>query len=202
MKLYNGPAGNPRRVRLFIAEKNITVPRVEIDITAGETREAAFLKKNSLGELPILELDDGTIITESVAICRYLEELYPDTNLFGANTLERAQIEMWNRRIEFHIFEPLSNIVRHEFPYFADKMEQLESFALSQRKLILKNWSWLNEELSDGREFIAGDKFSIADVTGMAALMAAEWLKTPPSDSDEHVNAWGSRMKRRDSWEA
>lgn len=202
MKFYNGAAGNPRRVRIFIAEKGIDIEQINIDIGKGETRTEEFLAKNSLGELPILELDDGTIITESGAICRYLEEAYPDKPLLGSNSAERANIEMWDRRIEFQLFLKLSNIVQHENEYFADKVEQIPEFAQSQRRFVAQKWSWLNQEMSDGRAYIAGNTFSIADISAMGVLMASEWLKVAPTETDTYIHEWGKRVKARESWNA
>jgi len=202
MKFYNASAGNPRRVRIFLVEKGIEIPTVTVDFSKKENYTEAFLKRNSLGEVPILELDDGTAITESTAICRYLESLYPATPLFGTTDVEKAQIEMWDRRIEFHLFAVLSNIVRHEVDFFADKMEQLPDYAATQRRLIHKKWAWLDAEMADERPFIAGDTFSIADITAMAVLSGSEWLKVVPAPNLRHLNKWADAMRKRESWSA
>ncbi len=202
MKFYNAGAGNPRRVRIFIAEKGLNIPRVDIDFSKKDNQTSEFLKLNSLGEVPILELDDGTAISESTAICRYLESQHPDPALFGTNNKEIAHIEMWDRRIEFHIFAVMSNIVRHEVEFFADKVEQVPEYAATQRRYIHKKWAWLNSEMADGRPYIAGNSFSVADITAMAALMASDWLKVGPKPELEHVSRWSEVVRNRDSWSA
>lgn len=202
MKFYNSVGGNPRRVRMFLVEKGIEIEEVLVDLAGGETNSEAYLKLNSRGEVPLLELDNGQVIAESTAICRYLEAHYPTPVLFGTTPEEKAHIEMWDRRMEFHIFGILSMIVRHQEPFFKDKVEQIPELPDNFRRLIGKNWSWLNSEMADGRPFIAGDTFSIADITAMTAMRNAGWLKALPSDEDEHVNNWVERVKTRDSWDA
>ena len=114
MKLYDLPASpNARRVRIFIAEKGLDIPTQAVDMTKGENQQADFLAKNSLGKMPVLELNDGTCITESAAICRYLEEIHPEPPLLGRDTLERTKVEMWNRRIEIEILMPLMQVFVH-----------------------------------------------------------------------------------------
>ena len=202
MKFYNASAGNPRRVRIFIAEKGLDIPRVDIDFSNKDNQTPDFLKLNSLGEVPILELDDGTAISESTAICRYLEALYPEPALFGITPAEKAHIEMWDRRMEFHIFAVMSNIVRHENAFFADKIEQVAEYAETQRRYIHKKWAWLDSEMADGRPFIAGDTFSIADITAMAALMASDWLKVSPKPELKNLSRWSETVRGRESWSA
>ena len=122
MKLYDLKAGmNPRRVRIFLAEKGVTIPRVEVDMAGGENRRAPFLTINPMGTMPVLELDDGTHLSESMAICRYIEELHPQPNLFGATPLERAQVEMWNRRMELEIMRPAQDVFLHLSPFWVGK---------------------------------------------------------------------------------
>ena len=200
MKLYDAMTPNSLRVHVFLAEKGIDVDREKIDVLGGETRTPDFLAINSLGELPVLETDDGHILTESVAISRYLEELYPKPPLMGESAYDQARIEMWNRRMEQQIFGPIGNVGRHTLPFFADKVEQLADFAKSQTRLFDSNWAWLDRELSDGRPFVAGDAFSIADITGMAALFVCDILqKTLPGDAN-FANRWARTMKARESF--
>jgi len=200
MKLYNGMSPNGARVKIFLAEKGIEVPTVEISVMEGETRTAEFIKINSLGQVPVLELDDGTILTESVAICRYLESLHPTPNLFGESPKEQGQIEMWNRRMERHIMDTVGNVGMHEMPLFADQIEQMPEYAKSLRRRFPEKLSWLDSEMSDGRNFVAGDTFSVADITGMAALMICHFIEeTIPSDVT-YVKKWEDRMVSRPSW--
>ena len=117
MKLYNSNlAPNPRRVRIFLAEKGVTAPTVDVDLARLEQKSQAFSALNPFQGVPALELDDGTIIAESVAICRYIEELHPDPPLFGVGALERAMVEMWQRRLELHLFFPIAQAFRHSHP--------------------------------------------------------------------------------------
>jgi len=200
MKLYDAGGPNPRRVRIFLAEKGLEVPTVRVDLPKGESRTPAFREINSLGETPVPELDDGRRLCESVAICRFLEELHPDPPLFGSDAFERAYIEMWSRRMELQLLERLSNVARHTFEFFADKYDQNPDFAASERRAVAERWAWLDGELSDGRAYIAGDAFTVADITGMAALTIVDFFDAPIPDNLAHVKAWDSAMRERHSW--
>ncbi len=189
MKLYDAMTPNSLRVNVFLAEKGIEVEREMIDVLQGGTRTPAFLAINSLGELPVLELDDGRILTESVAICRYFEVLHPKPSLLGEDAVEAAMVEMWNRRIEFHIFGPIGDMGRDSLAFFADKLEQIPAYAESQKRLFAENWAWLDRKLSDCRPFIAGESFTIADIT-----------ETQPPGGCTHANRWAERMRSRDSF--
>ena len=144
MKLYDAMTPNSLRVKVFLAEKGVDVPRQKIDVMGGGTRTPEFLALNSLGELPVLELDDGRILTESVAICRYFEELHPDPSLMGKSAYAQAHIEMWNRRAEQQLFGPVGAMARHTFAFFADKLEQIPEYAATQDRLFDKNWAWFD----------------------------------------------------------
>lgn len=202
MIFYNAAAPNPRRVRIFLAEKGLELPREDLDIPAGETRTPAFLEKNALGEVPVLELDDGTFITESVAICRYLEALHPEPPLFGRDPVEQAMVEMWNRRFELEIMTPFGQIARHSFEFFKDRVEQIPAYAESQRRLAARRLAWLDGELADGRPYLAGKNFSVADITGMAASMLAGFVKFEIPETLTHVRRWNDRLRSRPSWSA
>jgi len=141
-------------IRIY-ARKNIDIPIEMLDVMKGETRLSEHVARNSLGEIPVLELDDGTYLSESIAICRYLESLYPETPLMGQTPLEVAKIEMWNRRMEQQIMGPHGQLGLHIIPIFADKIEQISAYAETQRRLIDKNWAWLDSELADGRMLLA-----------------------------------------------
>lgn len=201
MKLYTAHAPNPLRVNAFIHEKGIEIPTIRVDIMAGETREAEHLARNSLGELPVLELDDGTFISESIAICRYLEALYPDPSLFGTTPKDQAIIEMWTRRIELLIMESAGNIGRHLIPIFADKYEQMPEFAETQKRALMKYWAWLDVELSDGRTYIALDQYSVADITAMAALFVMGFMEMEIPANLSHVKRWEAAVRAKPVWE-
>lgn len=202
MQLYNGGAPGPRRVRIFMAEKGIDLPRKDLELQNNEARTPEFLEKNSLGAVPVLELDDGTVITESVAICRYLEEQHPAPALFGADALERAKVEMWNRRMELEVFNTLASVVQHSLDFFKDRLIQVPAYAEAQRETAARKFEWLDGELSDGRPYVAGEIFSVADITGMAALGIAGFIEIPIPEACTHVHRWADRMRSRPSWDA
>ncbi len=201
MKLYDAQAGNAKRVRIFISEKGIEIPREVIEL-GKDTRTPEFRRLNSLGEVPVLELDDGQIITESMAICRYLDLAYPETPLMGRDAAEQGHIEMWSLRIYSQIFMTIGLMVRHQLPLFAEVLEQVPEFAEAQRKMMPEKWNWLNEEMADGRQFIAGDTFSFADVQGMTALTITDIFDLSAPDDCKHVAKWATAMRERPSWTA
>lgn len=200
MRLHNGLSPNGARVTVFLAEKGIDIPTVNVSVIDGETRTPEFRAINSLGQVPVLELEDGSYLTESVAICRYLEALHPEPCLFGKSPIEQARIEMWNRRIERHIFDTVGNVGMHEMPLFADQIEQMPEYAASLRRRFPEKLKWLDGELADGRAFIAGDAFSVADITGIAALMVCHFIEETIPETFEHVKAWEAKMRGRASW--
>jgi glutathione S-transferase len=167
-----------------------------------EHRTPEFLKLNSLGQIPVLVIGDGTVITESVAICRYLEELYPSPALFGTGAVERAKVEMWNRRIEIEIFGTIGNVALHSDAFFKDRLVQFPAFAETQRKAVPKKWAWLDREIADGRPFLAGDNFSVADITGgVASWLGGVFGMETPAELP-NVRRWNERVKARPSWNA
>ena len=172
MKLYDSKsAPNPRRVRIFIAEKGLDVPTVQVDLNGKENRTTAFLDMNPLGGVPVLELDDGTCISESVAICRYFEAIQPDPPLMGTDAKDRAIVEMWQRRMELEIFQPIANVFVHTHEWFKGRRPQVPEYGEACRKHALARMKWLDEELAR-RPYIAGDRFTIADIT---ALVGVDW---------------------------
>lgn len=200
MKLYDATTPNTLRVNAFLAEKGIDLPREKIDVLGGGTRTPEFLAVNSRGEVPVLECDDGTRIAESVAICRYIEAQYPNPTLFGETARQQALIDMWNRRIELHLMDAVGNMAQHSFPFFADKVEQSAGYAATQWRRFEKVWAWLDGELSDGRTWLVEDTFSIADITGMAALFICDIAeKTTPRDA-RHARRWEDALRARPSF--
>ncbi len=171
MKLYDGGrAPNPRRTRIFLAEKDITVPTEQVDLGAMAHMSAAYAAINPLKRLPALVLDDGTVITESIAICRYFEALKPDPPLFGRGALELARIEMWNRRLELHLLFPVSHVFRNSHPAMKEmEVPQVPAWAEANKPRIQEFIAVLDDELKD-RPFVAGDAFSVADITGLVAV--------------------------------
>jgi glutathione S-transferase len=169
-KLYNhAVAPNPRRVRIFAAEKGIELSLEEVDILAGQSRTPEFLAKNSSGGVPVLELDDGSYLSESVAICRYLEGLYPEPNLLGRDLREQAEIERWNRRMELELFAAIGRTIQNTSPIFQGRFKQFPDYGEAQRALVYQRLERVDRELN-GQQFVAGDRFSIADITALVAI--------------------------------
>ena len=200
MKLYNSamPAPNPRRVRIFAAEKGIDLPLEEVALAKREHKSDAFREKNSLGQTPVLELDDGTAIAESVSICRYLEELHPANPLFGRNAVERAQVDMWLRRVEFVLMGPVGNYWRHAHPYTAKVVKQFPEFGESNREATAAAMRWFDREL-EGRDFILGDYFSAADIMALCVVDFAKFAGLDMPEDTPHLHAWHKRVSSRPS---
>src|SRR5947209_10787647 len=171
MKLYDGGrAPNPRRTRIFLAEKGITLPTEQVDLGAMAHMSAAYAAINPLKRLPALVLDDGTVITESIAICRYFEALKPDPPLFGRDALELARIEMWNRRLELHLLFPVAHVFRNTHPAMKQlEVPQVPAWAEANKPRIAEFLHILDGELGN-RPFVAGDRFTVADITGFIAV--------------------------------
>ena len=170
MKLYShSVAPNPRRVRIFAAEKGIDLTLEEVDILAGQSRKPEFLAKNSSGGVPVLELDNGSYLSESVAICRYLEGLQPEPNLLGRDVREEAEIERWNRRMELELFAAIGRTVQNISPIFQGRFKQFPEYGEAQRALAYLRLERMDRELN-GHKFIAGDRFTIADITALVAI--------------------------------
>jgi glutathione S-transferase len=200
MKLFDGGrAPNPRRVRVFLAEKGITVPQVAIDMGALEHRQQAVSSRNPLQRLPVLELDDGTVITESVAICRYFEELHPEPALFGNGALGKAQVEMWQRRMELNLLSSVAQAFRHIHPAMKEwEIPQIPEWGEANKPKAVEFLKILDRELAS-REFAAGDSYSIADITGLIAIdfMKPARIKVP--EECTNVLRWHQAISRRTS---
>src|SRR6476620_4634193 len=184
MKLYDGGrAPNPRRVRIFLAEKGLSVPLEPVDLGQLQHKSSAYAAINPLQRVPALELDDGTVLTESIAICRYFEELQPEPALFGKGALGKAQVEMWNRRMELNLFWLVSQVFRHTHPAMVEmEKPQVADWAEACKPRILDFLGLLDRELQ-GRRFVAGDSFSVADITGLVAVDLMKPAKlTVPED--------------------
>jgi len=165
MKIYEfKDFPNPRRVRIFLAEKGIEVPTVSVDIVKAENRQLAFLAKSPLGGVPVLELDDGTTLSEATAICRYFEEVQPDPPLMGTDARARAIVEMWLRRVEVEVAFPIMQTFRNTHDFFKGRIPQVAEWGTVCRKQALEQLAWLDGEMAD-RPFVAGDRYTIADIT-------------------------------------
>ena len=170
MKLYEyTQAPNPRRVRVFLAEKGIKVPYEQVDIATGKNRAPEFLKINPMGGLPVLELDDGTHLAESVAICRYFEALHPEPHLMGIDAKDAAIVEMWNRRMELEILGMTAGAFRNTTAFFKGKIPQSAEYGAICKNAAIKRLEWLDTVLAD-RPYIAGERFTISDITAMIGI--------------------------------
>lgn len=200
MKLYDGGrAPNPRRVRIFLAEKSVSVPLVPVDMGAMEHRGGEVASRNPLRRLPVLELDDGTVLCESVAICRYFEEVQPEPALFGRGPLGRAKVEMWQRRVEFNLFLPVSQAFRHIHPAMKEwEVPQVPEWGEANKPKALDFLVLLDAELAL-REFAAGDDFSIADITGLVALDFMKPARITIPDDLTNVIRWHRALAARPS---
>ena len=197
MKLYDLKAGmNPRRVRIFLAEKGIEIPITPIDMMKGENQTPEFLKLNPLGTLPVLELDDGTILTESVAICRYFEFSKREPNLFGYEGLEQARVEMWNRRLELELMLPLSEQFRHLSPFWKDRLTQIPEYGQAQRTRLGQVMEWLDRELAT-RPYMAGERYTIADITAQCAFVLGKNTGAPILEGLHNLKRWWDLVSAR-----
>ena len=202
MKLYDNPRGqNPKRVRMFLAEKGVEIPLVNVDLMNYEQLSDDYLQVNSLGRVPVLELDDGTRLTESIGICRYLETIYPEPNLFGTDPVEVAEIEMWTRRLELEVNMHVTNMMRHSSPFFAKTMVQVPEMVEASKKMLGRRLAWLDDELGD-REFIAGDRYTMADIVGWAGLLMIPILKYDVDPSLTNYLRWIETISTRPNADA
>lgn len=201
MKFYNSIGPNPRVVKMFMQEKGITVPFVEVDLMAGENRKEPYVAKNPGGQLPALELDDGTVLTEITNICEYLEEKNPDTTpLFGTTPEERAETRMWTRRVDLGICEPLANGFRFSegLPLFKDRMLTRPEAAEGLKAMAQDKLQWL-DKLMAGKEYIAGKRMTYADIHLFVFLDFGAAVGQPLNPALKNIGAWFERMKARPS---
>jgi glutathione S-transferase len=200
MKFYNSDmAPSPRRVRIFLAEKGVAIPRVEVDLSKLEHKRPEFSTLNPFETIPVLELEDGTRIAETVAICRYVEALWPEPNLFGSTPVEQAMVEMWQRQLEFRLLMPIGMVVRHSHPKMAEmESPQVPDWAAVNRPKALHAMAIVDEALRD-RPFIAGDRFTVADITGLVALDFAKSARIEIPPELVRLNRWREALKARPS---
>jgi glutathione S-transferase len=197
MRIFDLKAGaNPRRVRI-LAEKKLQIPVVEVDLAGSENFRPEFLTKNPMGRMPVLELDDGTFLSESVAICRYVEEeLQPEPNLFGSAPRERAEIEMWNRRVELGVMIPIMTGFEHLSPFWKGKRMQHGPVGEHARQVALEGMARLDDELSN-REFIAGRRYTVADITAQCALVLGKNTGLPIDAKFSNLTRWFKEVSSR-----
>jgi glutathione S-transferase len=203
MKLYDGGrAPNPRRVKVFLAEKGITVPTEQVDLGKLAHKSAAYTAINPLQRVPALELDDGTVVSESIAICRYFERLHPEPPLFGTDAKDAALVEMWERRIEFHLLGPISQVFRNSHPAMRDmEVPQVPAWAEANKPRVMDFLVLLDRELT-GRRYVTGDRYSVADITGMIAVDFMKPAKLALPDSLTNLKRWHDEVSARPSAKA
>ncbi len=202
MKLYEfTQAPNPRRVRVFLAEKGISVPSVQVNLGTADNRKADFLKINPMGGVPVLELDDGTHIAESVAICRYFEVLHPEPNLMGKDAKEQAVIEMWNRRMEFEVLGMAAGAFRNTSDFFKGRIPQVKEYGEVCHAAVIKRLEWLDQELAN-REFVAGNRFTIADITALIGIDFGRTTQIRIQPEQKNLARWHAAVSARPSAKA
>ena len=200
MKLLNSIGPNPHVVRMFAAERGIDLDKVEIDILAAENRQAAYLAKNPAGQLPCLELDDGTVISEITAICEYLDETADGEPIMGSTPEERAVARMWTRRVDLGICEPLANGFRFSegLDMFKTRMLVAPEAAPGLKAMAQDKIGWLDGQL-EGKAFIGGDKIGLADILLFCFLAFGANVGQPLNPENGNVMAWFERMQARPS---
>nr|WP_070958432.1 glutathione S-transferase family protein [Hyphomonas sp. Mor2] len=203
MKLFNSVGPNPQVVRTFMAERGISVPLEDVDIMGGANRQADYLKVNPAGQLPALELDDGTILTEITVICEYLDETHPGESLMGETPEARAQIRSWTRWADLNVCEPLANGFRFSegLPLFQHRMRCVPEAASGLKACAQDKLEWLDAQLGD-RPFLAGDPFSMADILLSSFLAFGEQVGQPLNRDLKTLSAWFDRCQSRESAKA
>jgi glutathione S-transferase len=200
MKLYDGGrAPNPRRVRVFLAEKGVTVPTEQVELGQLEQRSDAYTAINPMQRVPALVLDDGTVIAESIAICRYFEALNPEPPLFGRGALESALVEMWNRRVELHLLLPVATVFQHLHPAMKIMVDpQVAAWGEANKPRVTQFLQFLDGELK-GRSYIAGEAYTVADITAMIAVDFMRVSKLAVPDDLANVRRWHQAVAARPS---
>jgi glutathione S-transferase len=202
MKLYDSKmAPNPRRVRIFLAEKGIQVPDEQVDIAKAQNRSPEFLKINPMGGVPVLQIDDGTNLAESVAICRYFEETHPEPRLMGVDARDKAEVEMWQRRMELNLLSTVAGCFRNTSEFFKGRIPQVPEYGEVCRQAAEKAFGMLDGFLAD-RKFIAGERYTIADITALVAVDFAKLIKLRISPEQKNLVRWHEAVSSRPSAKA
>lgn len=203
MKFYNSIGPNPRVVRMFMAEKGIDIPREEIDLLKGENRREPYLQKNSAGQMPALELDNGHCVTEITAICEYLEDIHPAPPLIGSNPEEKAEARKWTRRIDLNICEPMANGFRFSqgLALFKDRILTVPEAADGLKRIAQDRLKWLDGEMA-GKQFVCGKRFTLADIMLYVFLDFGSTVGQPLNPEFKNIDAWFKRIAERPSTKA
>jgi glutathione S-transferase len=200
MKLYNSIGPNPHVVRMFLAEKDLQIPVVEIDLLKAENRREPYLRVNPHGQMPALELDDGSSICEITAICEYLEDIHPTPALIGRNPRQKAECRMWTRRVDLNICEPMANGFRfgEGLRLFRDRIVTVPEASDGLKRIARDRLAWLERQMA-GREFVCGSRFTLADILLYCFLNFAATVGQPLDSANANLAAWFARIKARPS---
>lgn len=200
MKLYDSAGPNPHVVRMFLAEKGITLPVETVDLRAGDNRKEAHLKRNPHGQMPTLELDNGSYVSEIIPICEYIEEKHPTPPLIGTTAEERAECRMWTRRIDLNICEPLANGFRYGegLKFFQDRIVTVPEASAGLKKVGADRLAWLNGQMA-GKDFICGSRFTMADILLFCMIAFFSKVGQPLDPANANIAAWFDRVKARPS---
>ena len=200
MKFYNSMGPNPRVVKLFMVEKGLSIPKVDVDLMGGENRQDGYKAKNPAGQLPALELDDGVVLAEILPICEYLEETHPTPPLIGTNAEERAVTRMWARRIDLNICEPMANGFRFAegLRLFENRVRCMPQAADDLKAVAREKLTWL-DGLIAGRDYIAGNKLTLADLLLFGFLEFGAQVGQPLDPANKNLTAWQARVAARPS---
>ena len=200
MKLYNSIGPNPHVVRMFIAELGLDIETIEMDLMAGENRQEEHLKRNPSGQSPTLELEDGSYLSEITAICEYLDEKQGNTDLMGKTPEERALTRMWTRRVDLQIIEPLTTGFRYSegLELFKTRMQTIPEAADGLKSITQEKLAWLDGEM-EGKDYICGDRFSLADVMLFCFITFGATVGQSVSEENTNLTSWYDRVKERSS---
>lgn len=199
MKIYDTQtAPNPRRVRMFLAEKGVSAEYIQVDLKGGENLSQEMLNKNPMGKLPILELDDGTCISESDAICAYIEAAFPNPPLCGKSAIEKGMVAMWQRRVDLCLMLPVVHCFQHTTGYFSDRMTPVGDYGVVAGKDAVKFLAVLDKQLADST-YIAGESFSIADIIALCAIDFARVVKIRIGEEQTNLQRWYKLVSERPS---
>lgn len=203
MKFYNSIGPNPKMVRMFMAEKGIELPQVWVDLMKAENRQEPHLKRNPAGQCPALELDDGQVIAEITAICEYLEDKHPNPPLIGRTPEEKAETRMWTRRIDLNICEPMANGFRfgEGLKMFKDRIHCIPQ-ASDDLKTTAQLWLGKLDKLMEGKQFVCGDRFTMADILLFNWVDFFQGVNQPIDPANKNIVAWHARVKERPSAQA
>jgi glutathione S-transferase len=203
MKFYDSVGPNPRIVRMFMAEKSIDIPKQTVDLRGGENRQEPHLKRNPMGQMPTLELDDGSYLAEITAICEYLEEKNPKPAMIGSTAEERAECRMWTRRVDLNICEPLANGYRfgEALKFFEKRIPVAPEASPGLKKIAASRLQWLNGQL-DGREYLCGKRFTLADIFLFGWLEFGNQVGQPLDPANSNIVSWMARVGARPSAKA